>query len=278
MNNTPPPTPSPTRPASAYLSPVASASGEPAQATGIYETHVPITEEAFPYILNLPEGVSCNWWANFAIKITNIVNVINYYASIKYFNYFITGSSAVALLTYFYKPGDLAVLDPPNDCDFIIRFNDGSRLKKNFSSRNIKCIEDYCPSEKNQLDSDSGTFRKINPNTNTFNSIDITFGSGNYLTFGNLQIAELKYLKGTYESVLFKRNNNAKKRGVLENISGVYKPNEIVIKNLNNNNTRQNNSRKNKRSRLNEKKGNNGNKGHKGNNGNTKKRLSFDNL
>ena len=59
MNRTP--TPSPTRPASAYLSPLATASGEPAQATGTHEIHVPITEEAFPYILNLPADSNGNY-------------------------------------------------------------------------------------------------------------------------------------------------------------------------------------------------------------------------
>ena len=67
--------------------------------------------------MRIPEG--CDWWESFSIKITNLVNLLEKQEEFN-FNYVLAGSSANALLTYFYRPDLLDKLKAPNDGDILI--------------------------------------------------------------------------------------------------------------------------------------------------------------
>jgi hypothetical protein len=132
----------------------------------------PETTEVLSSLAENPE--KCDWWVSFAIKITNLINLLETYKEL--FNYVITGSSAVALLAYFTNKVALSTLEAPNDGDIIIIPVD--QHERSFRNINNKIglfkIGNYVIDEQQQ-DTKSATFDKleITKNTTTFDSIDV---------------------------------------------------------------------------------------------------------
>ena len=170
-----------------------------------------------PSIVEFPDISICPWWRKFAIKLTNLINLLETYKH--EFNYVITGSSAVALLAYFNNRDLLEMLAKPDDGDIII-----IPLKKPFRKNEIKFNEislykigNY-EIKENQKTEMSATFIRKPTSNNTFDSIDVNIESAiDYITMDGIKILSPKMLKSGYSEYL--RDKNIAKRGVLTRLN-----------------------------------------------------------
>jgi len=178
--------------------------------TGVPETTIP-----FPSLVykGSPEHKPV-WWHRFSIKITNLIKLLNSLED--KLNYVITGSSAVALLTFVYRPDLLNGLKAPNDCDILIK----GLVKQNFNNLSIKQIGDYeLPPE--QFDTTSGTFTKKAASENTFPKIDISIETGKLEYVELPELPEFRILNPTellkvYKGNLELRTENKKKNNEIK--------------------------------------------------------------
>jgi hypothetical protein len=204
---------------------------------------LPETTEVLPSLAANPE--KCDWWASFAIKITNLINLLeteNYKLS---FNYVITGSSAVALFAYFTNIDELMTLKEPNDGDIII-----IPIKKHksvsFRSINLFKIGNYVIRTL-QEDEKSATFLKPADaqSDTTFKSIDVNIEDNiEYITLDdNIKILSPIILLKRYKEN-FREKNNSKRRFLSSRNSN--KKTVFIFKSVN---TR-NNKRQSKKPRL----------------------------
>jgi len=170
------------------------------------------TTGVLPSLAANPE--KCSWWPSFAIKITNLINLLETENYKLLFNYVITGSSAVALLAYFTNKDALLMLEAPNDGDIIIIPIETS--KRSFSTIGLFNIGSYVIGE-NQKEENSATFKKPEEliNTITFKSIDVNIENNiGYITLdNNIKILSPKILLKRYTDNF--RNQNIHKHRFL---------------------------------------------------------------
>jgi hypothetical protein len=198
----------------------------------------PETTEVLPSLAANPE--KCDWWSSFAIKITNLINLLENYKDL--FNYVITGSSAVALLAYFTNIDALSTLAAPNDGDIIIIPIDlPKRSFRTISTIGLFNIGNYVIGT-NQKEEKSATFDKleITKNTTTFDSIDVNIEDNiGYIKLDdNIKILIPKILLKRYNENFRKEKNNSKKKTFLSSRNSSTK--KVFIFKSGNKNTRNN--------------------------------------
>jgi hypothetical protein len=204
--------------------------------TGVPETTTPLPSLVY-------KGLPADWWHRFSIKITNLITLLNSLED--KLNYVITGSSAVALLTYHYRPDLLNRLQAPNDCDILIYADNKGFKKLSFSSLSITKIGNY-KLKKDQLDTKSGTFIKDTESENTFPNIDISIETGglNYVELPELpefRILDPEKLLKDYKGYLGspgrenKINNNKNKISFLDKVLIEYVKSQLVLKHFSKN-------------------------------------------
>lgn len=223
------------------------------------------SENTIPFdsIKSVPEG--CEWWPYFAVKITNLVNLLK---SDDRFNYVLVGSGANALLTYFYRPELLKTLPMPEDGDILIRPKNYKRCfgidsKPTFIKLSILKIGKYIIDEK-QKNENSATFYKNSKKANnnnkdkskakeditkpTFSSIDVNIVTGmiSYFKVHEFAILNIDDMIGNYNEFLGtpmrEGKHNEEKIHTLKEVkkdvgSGVVK---IVMKEFSKNNNNRN--------------------------------------
>lgn len=208
-----------------------------------------------PYDVLLTKTIpeDCKWWNDFAIKISNLSRLLNQYQKRSENNYVIVGSSANALLTYFYRPDLLSTLSAPNDGDIIIipvaNENNNRRSRKassvlKFRTEGVESIGTY-KLKSNQYDEQSGTFEKVMTTPNTFDSFDVILESScEYISIDDFNILEPNKLFSTYKEhgdLESRKEKNAPKIKVLEQVLIEYNKNPLKtnkftkIKSKNNN-------------------------------------------
>ena len=144
-------------------------------------------------------------------------------------NYVIAGSSANALLTYFFRPDLLHNLSEPDDGDFIVIPDNFSRVS-NFSSEGLKKIGNYITYKPNEK---SSSFNKTNKSDFEFNSIDINLeNSIKYIIVEKFKIINPTDLNIRYTEN-FRQNKNSNKVTVLTEVLKSEKLNQYTIKTFN---------------------------------------------
>ena len=232
------------------------------------------TTGVLPSLAANPE--KCSWWPSFAIKITNLINLLETENYKLLFNYVITGSSAVALLAYFTNKDALLMLEAPNDGDIIIIPIETS--KRSFSTIGLFNIGSYVIGE-NQKEENSATFKKPEEliNTITFKSIDVNIENNiGYITLGddNIKILSPKILLKRYRDNF--RNQNIHKHRFLSSRNS----SKNTVSKFKSGNTNKNTCHNRMRSPIkfsfnNSKTSGNNSGNHRGNNSGTKTRLIF---
>ncbi len=204
--------------------------------TGVPETTTPLPSLVY-------KGLPADWWHRFSIKITNLITLLNSLED--KLNYVITGSSAVALLTYHYRPDLLNRLQAPNDCDILIKSYAKVFGTQNFTNLSITKIGDY-ELQGHQLVEQSGTFIKKAASENTFPKIDISIETGglNYVELPELpefRILDPEKLLKDYKGYLGspgrenKINNNKNKISFLDKVLIEYVKSQLVLKHFSKN-------------------------------------------
>jgi len=235
----------PSFPASSYDSPPSGVAGV-AGVAGFGSASGNQTFSAVP-VVSVPHGFFMSkydsstfpeWWESFAIKITNLINLLNYDSKVKEYEYVIGGSAAVALYLYHYNPELLHEIDMPNDCDFYVVPSEFTQL---LTLRHIpgKQIGNYQLNDR-QLDTKSGTYTITIPNDNLFEKMDVVdivknfkysvMGTGD-LSFKIMPIEEL------HETYTSNRRNNKTMHNKTQNNKTMHnkeKHNKTKKTNMNN--------------------------------------------
>ena len=196
----------------------------------------------------------CSWWNEFVTKIINLLNLLE---SQEEFNYVLAGSSANAILTYFYKPELLSKLPQPNDGDILIipKVRPVEKGKLNFNKFKLFIIGTY-NLKSNQHYEKSGTFlqNESNFSLETFNSIDVNIESNiQYITINGIKILIPEQLIDRYKefSTEKRKNSNLIKISVLEEVILEYREKflngDITIQNFKIHSSNDNRSRRNSR-------------------------------
>lgn len=177
------------------------------------------THDALPILIEKPIPSSCDWWPAFAVKVTNLIHLLD--SKDGEFDYVLTGSTAVALLTYFVNPESLYQLQVPGDGDVLIVPKDipHGKRKVTFATLNLKRIGQYILPQR-QYDEDSGTFEKekTNQSSISFDSLDVNIEHQlNYIELQGIRIFNPQNLLDRYTE--YRRDKNTKKIEVLEKIN-----------------------------------------------------------
>lgn len=166
----------------------------------------------------IPE--SCDWWPFFVTKLVNLINLLERQTE---FDYVLAGSSANALLAYFYRTESLADLPAPNDGDILIVAKERpvGKRKINFKDINLHKIGNYKLDDK-QKEEESGTFVTSKPTDDTFTSIDVNIEAMvKYISINGFKILNPDVLLDRYKE--FGRPANSVKKSVLAKVIPEYK-------------------------------------------------------
>ena len=170
------------------------------------------------------------WWDSFLTKLRNIIKLMDKIGH----NYVIAGSSANALLTYYFRPDLLSKLPEPNDGDFIVIPDKFSSLTS-FLEIGLTKIGTY---ETQNNFENSSTFDNERTSQDEFDSIDINLeGHISYIIVDGFKIIDPEELNDRYIDNW--RENNNKKREILSQVLEskkieLYEKQKFTKKNSNN--------------------------------------------